>query len=153
MLKLSSQLLFLLPLTMGIGIAMTFQTAINTQLREYLHSPLQAALLSFLVGTLLLAILVIVQAEQRPTLSSLAVIPWYLWLGGCLGVYAISMSIYTAPKLGFLTLSGLIIFGQIAMSMIVDQFGLLGTDKTPVNWQRLLGGVVIFIGVLLTLQR
>lgn len=93
MLKLSSQLLFLLPLTMGIGIAMTFQTAINTQLREYLHSPLQAALLSFLVGTLLLAILVIVQAEQRPTLSSLAVIPWYLWLGGCLGVYAISMSI------------------------------------------------------------
>lgn len=153
MLKLSSQLLFLLPLTMGIGIAMTFQTAINTQLREYLHSPLQAALLSFLVGTLLLAILVIVQAQQRPTLSSLAVIPWYLWLGGCLGVYAISMSIYTAPKLGFLTLSGLIIFGQIAMSMIVDQFGLLGTDKTPVNWQRLLGGVVIFIGVLLTLQR
>ena len=153
MLKLSSQLLFLLPLTMGIGIAMTFQTAINTQLREYLHSPLQAALLSFLVGTLLLAILVIVQAEQRPTLSSLAVIPWYLWLGGCLGVYAISMSIYTAPKLGFLTLSGLIIFGQIAMSMIVDQCGLLGTDKTPVNWQRLLGGVVIFIGVLLTLQR
>ncbi|MCG7219169.1 DMT family transporter [Acinetobacter sp. AG3] len=153
MLKLSSQLLFLLPLTMGIGIAMTFQTAINTQLREYLHSPLQAALLSFLVGTLLLAILVIVQAEQRTTLSSLAVIPWYLWLGGCLGVYAISMSIYTAPKLGFLTLSGLIIFGQIAMSMIVDQFGLLGTDKTPVNWQRLLGGVVIFIGVLLTLQR
>ena len=153
MLKLSSQLLFLLPLTMGIGIAMTFQTAINTQLREYLHSPLQAALLSFFVGTLLLAILVIVQAEQRTTLSSLAVIPWYLWLGGCLGVYAISMSIYTAPKLGFLTLSGLIIFGQIAMSMIVDQFGLLGTDKTPVNWQRLLGGVVIFIGVLLTLQR
>jgi len=138
---------------MGIGIAMTFQTALNTQLREYLHSPLQAALLSFLVGTLLLAILVIVQAEQRPTLSSLALIPWYLWLGGCLGVYAISMSIYTALKLGFLTLSGLIIFGQIAMSMIVDQFGLLGTDKTPVNWQRLLGGVVIFIGVLLTLQR
>ena len=153
MLKLSSQLLFLLPLTMGIGIAMTFQTAINTQLREYLHSPLQAALLSFLVGTLLLAILVIVQAEQRPTLSSLAVIPWYLWLGGCLGVYAISLSIYTAPQLGFLTLSALIIFGQIMMSMLLDHFGWLGVEKTTLNWQRLLGGVVIFIGVLLTLQR
>ncbi len=34
-----------------------------------------------------------------------------------------------------------------------DHYGLLGTEKTPVNWQRLLGGVVIFIGVLLTLQR
>ncbi|MBO3653199.1 DMT family transporter [Acinetobacter bereziniae] len=153
MMKLSSQLLFLLPLTMGIGIAMAFQTAINTQLREYLYSPLQAALLSFLVGTLLLVVLVIFQPEQKPTLHSFAVIPWYLWLGGCLGVYAISISIYTAPKLGFLTLSGLIIFGQIATSMIIDHFGVLGTDKVPVNWQRLIGGVVIFIGVLLTLQR
>jgi len=39
------------------------------------------------------------------------------------------------------------------MSMLVDHFGVLGTEKAPINWQRLLGGVVIFIGVLLTLQR
>lgn len=47
MMKISSQLLFFLPLAMGIGIAMSLQNALNTQLREYLHSPLQAALLSF----------------------------------------------------------------------------------------------------------
>ena len=151
--KFSSQLLFLIPLAMGIGIAMTFQTAINSQLREYLYSPLQAALFSFLVGTIVLAFLVFFQPATKPELATFGQIPWYLWIGGCLGVYAISVSIYTAPKLGFLTLSGLIIFGQIIMSMIVDQFGLLGTEKTPINWQRLLGGVVIFIGVLLTLQR
>ena len=151
--KLSSHLLYLMPLAMGIGIAMTFQTAINSQLREYLYSPLQAALFSFLVGTIVLACLVFFQSADKPDLAMLGQIPWYLWLGGCLGVYAISISIYTAPKLGFLTLSGLIIFGQIIMSMIVDQYGLLGTEKTAINWQRLLGGVVIFIGVLLTFQR
>ncbi|KAF5304601.1 hypothetical protein FQR65_LT18857 [Abscondita terminalis] len=32
--------------------------------------------------------------------------------------------------------------------MIIDHFGVLGTDKVPVNWQRLLGGVVIFIAHL-----
>lgn len=151
--KISTQLLMLLPLAMGIGIAMTFQTAINSQLREYLYSPLQAALLSFLVGTIALAVLVFFQPVEKPNLEMLQQIPWFLWLGGFLGVYAISFSIYTAPKLGFLTLSGLIIFGQIVMSMIIDQFGLLGTEKTSINWQRLLGGVVIFTGVLLTLQR
>ncbi|AYA02964.1 DMT family transporter [Acinetobacter sp. WCHAc010034] len=151
--KISSQLLMLMPLAMGIGIAMTFQTAINSQLREYLYSPLQAALLSFLVGTIALAAMVFFQPAEKPNLDTLQQIPWFLWLGGCLGGYAISVSIYTAPKLGFLTLSGLIIFGQIVTSMIVDQYGLLGTEKTPVNWQRLLGGVVIFTGVLLTLQR
>ncbi|WP_374666378.1 DMT family transporter [Acinetobacter sp.] len=151
--KISAQLLMLIPLAMGVGIAITFQTAINSQLREYLYSPLQAALLSFLVGTIALAVLVLVQPAEKPSLDALKQIPWFLWLGGFLGVYAISFSIYTAPKLGFLSLSGLIIFGQIVMSMIVDQYGLLGTEKTPVNWQRLLGGAVIFVGVLLTLQR
>ena len=151
--KISTQLLMLVPLAMGVGIAITFQTAINSQLREYLYSPLQAALLSFLIGTIALAVLVFFQPVEKPNLEMLNQIPWFLWLGGFLGVYAISFSIYTAPKLGFLTLSGLIIFGQIVMSMIIDQFGLLGTEKTPINWQRLLGGVVIFTGVLLTLQR
>ncbi len=153
MMKISSQLLLLMPLAMGIGIAMTLQTAINTQLREYLYSPLQAALFSFLVGTIVLAILVFFQQVPKPNLHEIVHLPWYMWLGGVLGVYAISLSIYAAPKLGYLTLTGLILFGQIAMSMLVDHFGVLGTEKAPINWQRLLGGVVIFIGVLLTLQR
>lgn len=153
MLKISSQLLFFLPLALGIGVAMAIQTALNTQLRSYLHSPLQAAFLSFLVGTILLALMVLIQNQPKPSLQQLSQIPWFLWLGGFLGVYAISLSIYTAPKLGFLTLSGLIIFGQLAMSLLLDHFGWLGTEKMPVNWQRLLGAIIIFVGVMLTLQR
>lgn len=153
MLKISNHLLLFLPLAFGIGIAMTIQTAINTQLREFLYSPLQAALFSFLIGTIALAIMVFFQQAEKPSLEHFIQIPWYLWLGGFLGVYAISMSIYTAPKLGFLSLSGLIIFGQIMASMIVDHFGFLGNEKTPIDWKRFTGGVVIFIGVLLTLQR
>ena len=83
--KISSQLLMLMPLAMGIGIAMTFQTAINSQLREYLYSPLQAALLSFLVGTIALAAMVFFQPAEKPNLDTLQQIPWFLWLGGCLG--------------------------------------------------------------------
>jgi len=37
--------------------------------------------------------------------------------------------------------------------MLLDHFGWLGVEKNPINWQRLLGAIVIFIGVLLTLQR
>ncbi|CAG67372.1 MULTISPECIES: DMT family transporter [Acinetobacter] len=153
MLKISSQLVLLLPLALGIGIAMSVQTALNTQLRDYLDSPLQAAFFSFLIGTIVLGVFVMFQDAEKPSISQLFEIPWFLWLGGFLGVYAISLSIYTAPKLGFLTLSGLIIFGQIAMSMLLDHFGWLGTDKVPVNWQRLIGALMIFIGVIFTFQR
>ncbi|WP_130804092.1 DMT family transporter [Acinetobacter ihumii] len=151
--KISSELLILLPLALGIGIAMSIQTALNTQLREYLSSPLQAAFFSFLIGTLLLGVLVSFQDVEKPSLSQLMQIPWWLWLGGFLGVYAISLSIYTAPKLGLLTLSALIIFGQLSMSMLLDHFGWLGTDRVPFNWQRLVGAIIIFVGVILTLQR
>ncbi len=153
MLKISNQLVFLIPLAIGVGIAMALQTAINAQLREYLYSPLQAALLSFLVGTIALIVLVFFQSGQKPNLESLMHIPWFLWLGGFLGVYAITSSIFTVPKLGFLTLSGLIIFGQIVMSMLLDQFGWLGIEKNAISWQRILGAVIIFSGVMLTLQR
>ena len=125
---------------------------INAQLREQLHSPLQAALLSFFIGTIVLAIMVFFQSAEKPSLSEISNIPWLLWTGGFLGVYAISMSIYTAPKLGF-NLYRVSRFGQLVISMLLDHFGWLGTEKTPVTWQRFLGGVVIFVGVLLTLQR
>ncbi|WP_151820276.1 DMT family transporter [Acinetobacter soli] len=153
MIKLSSQVLLFLPLALGIGIAMAIQTALNTQLRESLHSPLQAAFISFLIGTIILGLLVSFEDATKPSLAQLGQIPWYLWLGGFLGVYAISVSIYTAPKFGFLTLSGVIIFGQLGMSMLLDHFGWLGNEKVPVNWQRVLGAIMIFAGVIFTFQR
>ncbi|MCF3127348.1 DMT family transporter [Acinetobacter soli] len=153
MIKLSSQVLLFLPLALGIGIAMAIQTALNTQLRESLHSPLQAAFISFLIGTIVLGLLVSFEDATKPSLAQLGQIPWYLWLGGFLGVYAISVSIYTAPKFGFLSLSGVIIFGQLGMSMLLDHFGWLGNEKIPVNWQRVLGAIMIFAGVIFTFPR
>lgn len=152
MIKLSSQVLLFLPLALGIGIAMAIQTALNTQLRESLHSPYKQRLF-LLIGTIVLGLLVSFEDATKPSLAQLGQIPWYLWLGGFLGVYAISVSIYTAPKFGFLTLSGVIIFGQLGMSMLLDHFGWLGNEKIPVNWQRVLGAIMIFAGVIFTFQR
>lgn len=151
--NLSTPLLMLMPLVFAIGAAMTLQTAINTQVSQILASSLQAAFLSFSVGSIVLAGLVVLEKQQLPELNSIFTLPWYAWFAGVLGVYAISVSIYTAPKLGFLTFSGLVIFGQLLTSMLFDHFGWLGAEKNPIHWQRLLGGVVIFVGVLLTLQR
>jgi bacterial/archaeal transporter family-2 protein len=151
--NLSAAVLLLLPLVFAIGAAMTLQTAINSEVSQILGSSLQAALLSFSVGTVVLTGLVVLEKNQFPQIQELFSLPWYAWCAGALGVYAMSLSIYTAPKLGFLTFSGLVIFGQLLTSMLFDHFGWLGAEKNPIHWQRLLGGVVIFVGVLLTLQR
>lgn len=153
----ATEMLIPLIFAAGIGLAMATQTAINSQLRQYLNSPIQAAFFSFLVGTICLAIMMLVMmwngSATKPTLSQLNEIPIWLWVGGFLGVYAITASIYTAPKLGFLTFTGLVLFGQVIMSMLLDHFGLIGVEKNPVNWQRLLGAILIAIGIIFTLQR
>lgn len=147
--------LYLVPilLTIAIGFALATQTAINSQLRQALNSPIQAAFVSFVIGTLCLLCLVLLDSSTRPSLQQLHAMPIWLWCGGLLGVYAISMSIYAAPQLGFLTFTGLVLLGQTIMSMLLDHFGFLGVDKNPVHWQRLLGASFIVIGVLFTLQR
>lgn len=142
-----------LMLTAAIGIAMATQTAVNTQLKTYLNSPIQAAFFSFFIGTLCLAIWVILEPSTRPTFSQLANVPIWLWVGGVLGVYAISTSIYTAPTLGFLTFTGLVLFGQLLMSACLDHFGWLGVEQQPINWKRMIGIVCIGVGILFTLQR
>ena len=122
--KISSQLLILLPLVFAIGVLLTLQTAINTQLKEYLYSPIQAAFFPFWYSACRHRA-VSVTSQTRLTgadgNSLVSLVRWFL------GVYAISMSIYAAPKMGFLTRNDY--FGQMVMSMIVDQFGLLGNEK------------------------
>lgn len=153
MIKISAHLIGFCILALGIGIAMTFQTAINSELRSHLPSALHASLISFSIGTLILAILVFSFSKEPFDWKILFHLPWYLALGGALGVYAISISIYTAPQLGFLTFSGLVLFGQISISMLLDHFGLFSTERTPITWTRLCGAFAIFFGVFLTLQR
>ncbi|EPF70263.1 DMT family transporter [Acinetobacter rudis] len=151
--KITQHLLLLFALTMGIGLAMAIQTSLNSQLRNVVGSTLNAALISFVIGSCVLAALVLLQTTAKPNLAQLQQVPWYLYLGGCLGVYAISISIYTAPQLGLLTFTGLVIFGQVLSSMLIDHFAWFGLNKTPISITRLLGAIAIFIGVLLTLQR
>ena len=143
----------LLILSFAVGLALSLQTAINRQLSVQLSSSLHAALISFSVGTALLFLLVLIQPSSLRSWQSLTQMPYYLWFGGALGVYAICVSIYSAPQLGLLSLSGLIIFGQVLMSMCIDHFGWLGSPIYPIQWQRLLGAVLIGIGVLLTFIR
>ncbi|MFB2579222.1 DMT family transporter [Acinetobacter sp. c2-A9] len=156
MIMLSNIIPFIL--TALIGVAMVTQTAINTSLRDQMGSPIQAALISFFIGTLCLLVIALIDGWQKSTLhylsvSHLSTIPLWLWLGGFLGVYAISISIYAAPKLGFMVFTGLILLGQVLMSMLLDHFGWLDTEKTPITWQRMLGAVLIAVGILFTLHR
>ncbi|XID75219.1 DMT family transporter [Alkanindiges sp. WGS2144] len=142
----------LLMLGLAGGVALASQAGVNSQLRQYLHSPYQAAFFSFLVGTVILAMVAIVQQDSRPQLQDILNIPLWLWIGGLLGAFGVSVSIILAPRLGAVNLTIVIVFGQLLAAMILDHFGWLGFSKHPINWQRVCGVVMVMTGLVLTVK-
>lgn len=102
---------------------------------------LSATLSIFLVGALLLS-LVLVFAPRRH-LGQLFAQPRWMLTGGILGpIYVIILTIAT-PLVGVgMTMVG-ILCGQVAASLIIDHFGLLGSERRAVDAYRVLALVMI----------
>ena len=131
------------------GAMLPFQFGINAQLAHWLGSPIRAAFVSFLVGTIALLIISAFVRKPLPSLARLGDVPWWVWIGGLLGAFYVAGSIVTAPKLGAVTLAAAIVFGQTLASVLVDQFGWVGFKEQHASPGRLVGVLLVATGVVL----
>lgn len=146
-----SYVLFVLAILVGISLAS--QAGINAQLRLALASPIQAAFLSFLVGTVLLGMIMVFQGDAWPSWREASVIPWWAWLGGLLGAFNIAMTIYLVPQLGAVALTVSVVCGQLLAALFYDQYGLLGYPKLEISASRMLGAVFLILGVIMVARK
>ncbi|PKH20489.1 hypothetical protein CIG19_17820 [Enterobacterales bacterium CwR94] len=101
----------------------------------------------FSVGAALTFLLMLFfSPRQGPSL--LAQPGWQL-LGGVLGpAYVVILTLAT-PVIGIaMTMIGILV-GQVFKSVVIDHFGLLGSERRPVNRQRLLALGLIVIALVL----
>jgi transporter family-2 protein len=131
------------------GIVLPFQAGINAQLAVWLHSPVRAAFVSFLTGTIVLLAAAALVFRPLPSTGRLGEAPWWVWLGGALGALYVAASIVTAPKLGAATLVALVVAGQALASLVVDHFGWVGFQPKHVSAGRLVGMALVGAGVAL----
>jgi bacterial/archaeal transporter family-2 protein len=131
------------------GAMLPVQFGINAQLARWIDSPLRASLVSFAVGTLVLLVAAIPLLRGWPSGDPLSGAPWWIWVGGALGAFYVLGSIVVAPKLGAVTLVGLILAGQTVASLLVDHFGWVGFEEHPVTPGRVLGVALLAVGVIL----
>lgn len=145
--------IILVLLGLSVGITIASQAGINSTLRTALDSPIQAALISFAIGTVLLAAIAVSQSGKWIDGNALLSLPWWAWLGGVLGAFNVAMSIFLAPRLGALLLAGSVITGQIMASLLLDKFGWLGYPKIDIDGQRAIGAVLMLLGLYLVASR
>ncbi len=137
----------------AIGLCTALQVGVNSELRGQLHSPLQAAFISFLVGTLVLTMLLLVQGDGLPKWQRLADLPLWMWAGGLLGAFNVGVTIFLAQRMSALALAAGVISAQLITSMLLDHFGWLGFQQRSINWQAIAGVILLIAGVTLIAQR
>ena len=139
---------FAVLLTAGVGGLLAAQAPINGQLGLHVGK-LQAALISFVVGTALLSVLVFVFAGGFPDGIGVGTVPWYYFIGGLLGAAYITTVIFTVGVLGAGGITAATVSAQLVTSMLLDQYGAFGLDKHPITWTRLLGVLLLAAGTYL----
>jgi len=131
----------------GMGIAT--QALVNTRLGTVAGSPTVAAMISFAVGLVSLAIVLMFQPAGTVKLHQLSAAPWWAFVGGSLGAFFIVVTMYGLPRVGAAAWLSAAVLGQLSYSLIADHFGFFGVTVHPVTLPRLAGIALVIGGVIL----
>ena len=130
------------------GGATALQAPTNARLATAVASPVNAALVSFAVGTVALGVVAAI-LHTRPDVAATRALPWYAWLGGAYGACFVVAAAWGVPKIGVALTITLMVAGQLALSLILDHFGVMGVPQQPISLTRIAGVLLVIGGVLL----
>ena len=138
------------------GAMIALQARANGELSHRLDSGLQAALISFSSGLLILLIVTPFSPHIKEGISNLRgaiarkeLARWKLF-AGALGGSFVAFQSQIVPLIGVAIFSVASIAGQTAMSLVVDRIGLTGGGKKLISVRRVLAAFLTVIAVLVS---
>ena len=138
-------------LTAVVGGMVALQGPINSGVGKAVGT-FQAAFISFFVGTVVLAVIAGLSRGGFGQISEIRTLaPQYL-IGGLLGACYVSCVLVTVRTLGAGGIVAASVAGQLTMSVVIDQFGLLGVDQDPISAMKLGGVALLAAGTLLVIR-
>lgn len=126
------------------GATLSIQAAVNGQLGSKV-GVFKCAFLTFSVGALVTGLLIFF-FEPAHRLSLLDVPKWQL-VGALFGVPYIVIMVLAVQRIGTAVATVAVIFGQLTMSLLIDNFGWLGNASIPFSTSRL--GAIVCLGIAL----
>ena len=142
--------MFYLLIALAMGLLMPFQTAANSRLRGVVGPAYVSTLVSFTVSTLaLLLVSLLAGIPILPTGQMLAEAPWWSWFVGIVAVVTITIAIHLFKEIGQLQALIIPMFSQLIFSLLIDHFGWFGARVIPLGTNRIIGALLLIIGVLL----
>lgn len=131
------------------GSLSAVQGVANSALGKQLGEPIHAALISFGIGFIILAIISIFVTGSFPSISKLSSAPPITLIGGLLGAVFITSIIFIVPKIGIANAVVAALCGQVILSLILDHFGVMGLTVNSISPQKIVGSGLLILGLLL----
>ena len=135
------------------GCLLGTQPSVNGQLARHVAHPLQATLISFASGTIIIIAVTAAIGIFPPRFSQPpGQLPWWIWCGGAIGVVMVTTSLLLVPLVGSLRWFAAVITGQVLVAVTLDHFGWLGNPRVPASPLRIFGALLLIAGVLVIVQ-
>ena len=140
--------LILFPLGLGLGMILTIHVSMNAQMSSLMNSYFAANAVFWTVGALT-AWITAAMTSSLGKLSGVKDVPVWLVTSGIIGVAAAICMSRLIVKMGTARTTLLAILGQLAISMILEHYGLLGSLQRAVSMKSVLGLGIAAIGCVL----
>lgn len=131
-----------------MGFCTPLQTAANSRMRQLVSSAPLSTLISFAVSTIVLIIVALITSIPLiPSQQAFHDAPWWSWFIGVIPLITITIAIHLFKEIGQLQAMVIPIFSQLLFSLCIDHFGWFGAKVMPMNWQRVIGALLLIVGV------
>ncbi len=137
------------------GLLIALQARANGELSHRLGNGLQAALVSFTSGLIIIVVIALFNPSIKEGVRTLrraviakAIPPWTLF-AGMLGGSFVAVQTQIVPLIGVAIYSVAAIAGQSAISLLVDRVGLTGGGKKQITPRRVTAAFVTVFAVFI----
>jgi transporter family-2 protein len=133
------------------GGLVAMQAPINSGLGKSVGS-LPAASFSFAIGLVALVGITFVSGEGFGQIGEVGGLSWYYLIGGLLGAVYVTTVLISVRTLGAGGVTAATIAGQLSMSVLLDQLGILGLAQKQLTPGRVIGVALLAAGVFLIVR-
>jgi len=137
-------------LALAAGAAIAIQALMNAKLGVLLKNSMMGTSIAFLFSFLFIVSAMLLSAKQYPNLTEIKSVPLYLWFcGGALSAFGVGMFYYLIPQMGVGSMMSYALSGQILIAMFASHLGWFDLPGKPINLFKMIGAVLLIVGVLL----
>lgn len=131
------------------GVAIGLQGPFSSFMGQRLGI-LEAVFIIHLGGAIAALVPIVFMGEGK--LAQWHTIPWYVLCGGFFGLVVVGAISYLIPLIGAAQAMVLVVAGQLLTGAVLDHFGVFGLVAKPIELSRVLGLLLVFVGVWVTVR-